>query len=123
MRIGQTRAGFTLIEIMIVVSLVGLLATIAAPTWVRARTQSQTQVCLNNLRQVDGAKQQWALENKVAPTITPSYMDISSFLKSSVLCPGDNQMTFATSYNMHAVSEKPTCQIVPSTHFLSETTN
>ncbi len=123
MRIGQARAGFTLTEIMIVVCLVGLLATIAAPTWVRARTQSQTQVCLNNLKQVDGAKQQWALENKVAPTITPSYADISSFLKHSVLCPGDNQMTFVTSYTMHAVSEKPTCQIVPATHFLPETTN
>lgn len=107
---------------MIVVSLVGLLATIAAPTWVRARTQSQTQVCLNNLKQIDGAKQQWALENKIAPTVTPNYTDISGFLKNSVLCPGDSKMTFATSYTMHTVSEKPTCQIVPSIHFLPETT-
>ncbi len=115
--------GFTLIEIMIVVSLVGLLATIATPTWVRARTQSQTQTCLNNLKQVDGAKQQWALDYKSAPTITPDFTDISGYLKHTVLCPADRAATFATSYNMNAVSVRPTCQIVPADHVLPETTN
>jgi len=123
MTIRKIRApGFTLVEIMIVVALVGLLATIAAPTWVRARTQSQTQTCLNNLKQIDGAKQQWALEYKQAPTATPQFADISGYLKHSVLCPADQSATFATSYNMNTVSEKPTCQIVPADHVLPETT-
>src|SRR5438477_12065760 len=70
-------SGFTLVEIMIVVAIIGLLAAIAIPNFVRARTTSQRNACINNLRQIDGAKQQWALENHktstdTAPTSTRS---------------------------------------------------
>ena len=81
MKINTSRnAGFTLVEIMIVVAIIGLLAAIAIPNFVKARTTSQTNACINNLRQIDGAKQQWALETKALPTATPGVADIAPYL-------------------------------------------
>ena len=117
------KAGFTLVEIMIVVAIIGLLAAIAIPNFVRARTTSQTNACISNLRTIDGAKASWALETHKQNSDTPVDTDIQPYLgrgSSGALptCPNDSAQTFNTSYSPNDVGTKPTCQIVPATHSL-----
>src|SRR5947209_17682240 len=116
-------AGFTLVEIMIVVAIIVLLAAIAIPNFVRARTTSQQNACINNLRQIDGAKQQWALENKQASTATPVLTDIQPYLGRGTngtepFCPADSTKTAAASYTFGDLNTAPVCKIVAATHVL-----
>src|SRR5207344_2417610 len=117
MKIKTSRhGGFTLVEIMIVVAIIGLLAAIAIPNFVRARTTSQMNACINNLRQIDGAVQQWALEQKKNSTDAAAFTDIKDYLKAQVVCPSGGT-AFSDSYTMGAtVSNKPSCQKQPATH-------
>ncbi len=67
------KAGFTLVEIMIVVAIIGLLAAIAIPNFVKARATSQANACINNMRQIDAAANEWALEAKKTTGATVSW--------------------------------------------------
>jgi prepilin-type N-terminal cleavage/methylation domain-containing protein len=106
----SNQAGFTLVEIMIVVAIIGLLAAIAIPNFVRARSTSQTNSCINNLRQIDGAVQQWALENQQLSTATPAQTSLTPYLGRGSngqwpTCPANG------SYTINNVSTPPTCNI------------
>jgi prepilin-type N-terminal cleavage/methylation domain-containing protein len=116
MKISKPHAGFTLVEIMIVVAIIGLLAAIAIPNFIRARTTSQTNACINNLRQLDSVKQQWALENRRAATALPAQTDVQPYLGrgtggSIPYCPLDSTETFTMSYTMNDVSTPPLCNL------------
>ncbi len=102
------KSGFTLVEIMIVVAIIGLLAAIAIPNFVRARATSQKNACINNMRQVDGAKQQWALEQKQMDTAQPDFTAIAPYLKNTVRCPSSGPGN-VFDYVINAVSAKVTC--------------
>jgi type II secretory pathway pseudopilin PulG len=103
---------------MIVVCIIGLLSTLAVPGMLRARVKGQESTCLDNLRLLDWAKQQWALENKSAPTSTPTPAELMPYLGRGAgklpICPADPSHTFTSSYTMNDCSTAPACQIVAS---------
>jgi prepilin-type N-terminal cleavage/methylation domain-containing protein len=96
------KAGFTLVEIMIVVAIIGVLAAIAIPNYVRARANSQQSACINNLRQIDGAINEWALEtgqstgaSVATVAIVSAYIKLNSN-NSVPICPAGGTYTTAT---------------------------
>ncbi len=102
---------------MIVVAIIGLLAAIAIPNFVKARATAQKNSCIANLKQIDGVVQQWALENKKAATDTYALTDTTllAYLKGSLLpaCPGGGGYTEGAT-----VSAYPTCSLSVDGHTL-----
>lgn len=109
------RHAFTLVEVMFVSAIIGLLASIALPNWVKARAQSQTKVCIDNLRQIDCAKQQWAIESGKSSGTSVSPSDIQPYLTRGTatrpICPSDSARTIDTSYTLGNVDTLPICNI------------
>ena len=92
----KKKQGFTLVEIMIVVAIIGLLAAIAIPSFMKSRVTSQQNACINNLRQIESGKEQWALENGKAQGAAVVASNISSFVKggsAAWVCPGGGTVT------------------------------
>jgi len=100
------KSGFTLVEIMIVVAIIALLAAIAIPNFVKARTASQKSACIANLKQIDGAKATWALEQKKTSADLPTTADLygsTLYIRDEPLCPAGG------AYSLLPVDPKPTC--------------
>jgi len=82
-KIRNNRAAFTLVEIMIVVAIIGLLAALAIPGFVKARKQSQGRRIINDARQMDAAIDQWALENGKKDGDTVDTVGAATYLKTA----------------------------------------
>jgi competence protein ComGC len=93
---------------VVAVPIVGLLAAIAIPNFVKARQASQRAACVANLKTIQGAKETWALEHKKLRSDTPAEADLfgpTRYIQAEPACPANG------TYSINAVSQKPTCTI------------
>ena len=112
------RRGFTLVEIMIVVSIIAVLLNIAAPSFVHARDSGQARSCIANLHNINTAKEQWAFQSSVSggyalPALwanNGNVLGLSNYMRGNVpVCPATGS---ASNYSYGTVSTVPTCSYV-----------
>jgi prepilin-type N-terminal cleavage/methylation domain-containing protein len=106
-QINKRRGGFTLVEIMIVVAIIALLAAIAVPGFLRARKRSQASRILNDLRLIDAAVDQYAIENNKTSGATVNTADWTNYLKKGSALYMTGQDLFGNPYGTQAVDALP----------------
>jgi prepilin-type N-terminal cleavage/methylation domain-containing protein len=108
-KLTSKRAGFTLVEIMIVVAIIALLAAIAVPGFLRARKRSQASKILNDLRMIDSAIDQYAIETGKKTNDTVDVADWTNYLKKDTTLYATGQDLFGNDYGPQAVDSLPKC--------------
>jgi prepilin-type N-terminal cleavage/methylation domain-containing protein len=108
------RAGFTLVEIMIVVAIIALLAAIAVPGFLRARKRSQASKILNDLRMISGAIDQYAIENSKQSTDQVAIADWTQYIKKDTQLYLTGQDLFGDDYGTQTVDSLP--KVPPSAY-------
>lgn len=104
--IERRKRGFTLLEMAIVVLVLGILMAIAIPNWVRAQERSHIQSCMANLRQIEQAKERYAIEYRRQNEAPVAWSDLlPAYLKQQPECPGGGE------YDLKGVGETPTCSV------------
>jgi len=104
------KKGFTLVEIMIVVAIIGLLAAVAIPNFMRARTTAQRNACIANLKQLDGAKSLWALDSGAATGASVTMGDlVTDYIKTTPSCPASG------TYTLGNIGTEPVCTVATHT--------
>jgi len=97
MKLRRKPAGFTLVEVMIVVAIIGLLASIAVPNFIHSREVSHQKACIANLRQLEGAVQSWALEQKKSSGDSIDSGELfgsTAYIKSVLHCPAGGSYSY-----------------------------
>jgi prepilin-type N-terminal cleavage/methylation domain-containing protein len=106
------RGGFTLVEIMIVVAIIALLAAIAVPGFLRARKRAQASKILNDLRMIDGAVDQYAIETGRTTGATVAVTDWTNYVKKGTLLYNSGNSLLGSSYGPQVVDVIPT--VIPA---------
>ncbi len=110
----RSNKGFTLVEIMIVVAIIGILIAIAVPSFLRAREISRRNACQENQSKIDGAKQQWALEQNQPATATPTWAELvgnAAYIRKTPVCPSSG------AYTIGDLATDPACSLSTQASF------
>ena len=108
-KLSQKAAGFTLVEIMIVVLIIGILLAIAIPNFVKARETSRAKSCVANLKQIDSAKQQYMMDKNISTYAGVMTDLVGTYIRTAPTCPAGGTYTV----NSEVVS--PTCSLATAT--------
>ncbi len=111
-KLQKNRGGFTLVEIMIVVAIIALLAAIAVPNFLRSRKRSQATQVLEDLRIIDSAVDQYAIENNKTAGASVNWTDIQKYVKTGTrLYTSNGTDILGNSFTLPTVDSSP---LVPS---------